>query len=553
MVATISRIRGAITSFFRHSNQIPSHKRHTASKYKLKVNKTRVHSSKLAKSSTHNSNASNNSFNTRAKVNNYNSKFISDFNCHANHLIITNTALASQIHSPNFNCNFTANPEQKVHHITMPTNESSQNSPTASPQTPRVTFRTPSTPIVTTSTSNNNTQASSSPENCDIELSLEEIFENNLNHLFTKSFLAVLTSEDAVLKEIRDCAIQDDEARCKEVSSYFHSFWKDLHVKSGCLCVDQRVAIPYSIKEAVLESIQMTHPGSWGMISFSQYAWWPYMHRETMAKTSDCVPCTDISKNLKPIVPKSKWQPHKACQEPNEEIQIDFRSLIINDQDKDIYFLTCIDRYSKCPTVKIFEKANGADVVKFLRDYTYTNRIPQTIRVGQATCLVGEQVTNYCNENNINIIDAPVGGHRAIGLVERMIQTIKHRLSCMKAENKDAFSTSQVIKLLVSALRSTKQKTTKITPFEAHFGSSANTPLRNISTTPSSLNLTCEKIINHYLDANTVPADDFLEKAGWSAPKEVIWTSKKPCVGHSRTQAGAIAIQTTRNRGSSFI
>ena len=61
-----------------------------------------------------------------------------------------------------------------------------------------------------------------------------------------------------------------------------------------------------SIKEAVLELIHMTHPGSWGMISLSQYAWWPYMHREILAKTSDCVPCTDIGKNLKPIIPKSK-------------------------------------------------------------------------------------------------------------------------------------------------------------------------------------------------------------------------------------------------------
>ena len=252
MVATISRIRNAMTSFFRHSNKIPFHKRHTTSKYKLQVNKTRVHSCKLAKISTHNSNAANNPFTTRAQVNNYYSKFISNFNCHANHLIKTNTALALQIQSQNFNCNSTANPEQKVHHITMSANESSQNSPAASPQTPRVTFRTHSTPIAKTSASNNNTQTSPSPENRDIELSREEIFENNLNQLFTKSFLAVLTSKDAVLKEIRGCVIQNDEARCKEVSPYVHSFWKDLHVKSGCLFVDQRVAIPNSIKEAIL-------------------------------------------------------------------------------------------------------------------------------------------------------------------------------------------------------------------------------------------------------------------------------------------------------------
>ena len=113
MVATIALIRDAITFFFRHSNKIPFHKRHTTSNYKIPVDKMRVHSCKLAKSSTHNSNASNNSFTTRAKANIYNSKFISAFNCHANHLIKTNTAIASQIHLPNFKGNSTATPEKK--------------------------------------------------------------------------------------------------------------------------------------------------------------------------------------------------------------------------------------------------------------------------------------------------------------------------------------------------------------------------------------------------------------------------------------------------------
>ena len=254
------------------------------------------------------------------------------------------------------------------------------------------------------------------------------------------------------------------------------------------------------------------------------------MHREILANTSDCVPCTDIGKNLKPIIPKSKWHPHKACQEPNEEIQINFGGPIINDKDKDIYFLTCIDRFSKYPTVKIFDNANGVNVVKFLRDYAYTHGIPRTIRLDQATCLVGKQVTNYCNENNIDILDAPVGDHRAIGLVERMIQTIKRRLSCMKAENKDTFSTAKAIKQIVSDLRLTKQKTTKITPFEAHFGRPANTPLRNISTLPSSQNLTYEKIVNHYLDAETVSAEDLLDENGWiSANRSDIEIEHKMC------------------------
>ena len=71
-------------------------------------------------------------------------------------------------------------------------------------------------------------------------------------------------------------------------------------MKSGSRCFDERAGIPNSIKDAVLESIHLTHPGIWGMVSLSQYACWPYMHREIFAKTSDCVPCTDIDASTVP-------------------------------------------------------------------------------------------------------------------------------------------------------------------------------------------------------------------------------------------------------------
>ena len=188
LVATFSRIRDAITSLFSHSNKIPFHKRHINNKYKLHVHKTRVHSCKPAKSNTHNSNASNNSFTTQAQANNYNRKFISRFNCHANHLLKSDTTLTSRIQSQNSHCHLISNSTQQILHIRMSAKEASQSNPPISPQTPRVTFRTQSTPISTTSAGSSNAKASSSPEEYDIELSREEIFENNLNQLFTKSF-----------------------------------------------------------------------------------------------------------------------------------------------------------------------------------------------------------------------------------------------------------------------------------------------------------------------------------------------------------------------------
>ena len=84
----------------------------------------------------------------------------------------------------------------------------------------------------------NSTRSSNEgPTTPNLEYSIEEVFENNLTQLFTRGFLAVLTSKDAVLKELRDCILEGDEQRCEDVNPYRHSFWRDLHVRWGCMCV----------------------------------------------------------------------------------------------------------------------------------------------------------------------------------------------------------------------------------------------------------------------------------------------------------------------------
>ena len=86
----------------------------------------------------------------------------------------------------------------------------------------------------------------------------------------------------------------------------------------------------------------------------------------------------------------------------------------------------------------------------------------------------------------------------------------------MKLDNRNkTFTIKEVIKSIVYQLRICKQKTTNVTPFQAHFGRKPNTPLDNISTTPKSSNLSYENILHHYLDADTVPVEDYLDDNGW--------------------------------------
>ena len=265
-------------------------------------------------------------------------------------------------------------------------------------------------------------------------------FTDTLNKVFSKTLLAILTGKDAILKEVRDCVLRDDPDRLKEFSPYIFSYWRDLIVKHGCLCLDERIAIPKAIKDAVLEDIHSTHPGSFAMLSLAQNVWWPYIHWVILAEASECKACTEIGKNLNLVMPHCKWTPLPKCIEPNDEIQIDFCGQIINEKGIEQFFITSVDRYSKYPTAEIVNNAFGANVIKFLNNYIYNHGVCKTLRLDQARCFTGKKFETFCTENNITHIYAPANDHRAIRLVERLIQTIKRQLSCMKTQLNKKFN-----------------------------------------------------------------------------------------------------------------
>ena len=131
----------------------------------------------------------------------------------------------------------------------------------------------------------------------------------------------------------------------------------------GGVFVDKRVAIPNFIQDAVLGSLHLTYPGSWGMIMLERCAFLAYMHRENLNKAAKCKLCTEVGKNLKTLIPAAKWPPLVSCSEPNEEIQLHFAGPITSEKDQNIHFLACVDRFYKYPTVEVFDKTNGPEVM----------------------------------------------------------------------------------------------------------------------------------------------------------------------------------------------
>ena len=88
-----------------------------------------------------------------------------------------------------------------------------------------------------------------------------------------------------------------------------HAHWKSLNTKNGCIFVDNRVAIPNCIKQAVTDVFHATHPGSWSLTELANHVLWPFCNRDLLNRVQLCKAFTEFGKNLKPIAPAKKFKP----------------------------------------------------------------------------------------------------------------------------------------------------------------------------------------------------------------------------------------------------
>ena len=64
--------------------------------------------------------------------------------------------------------------------------------------------------------------------------------------------------------------------------------------------------------------------------------------------------------------------------------------------------------FSKFATAELFDRANGQNISKFLQKYVLLHGIPRTIRLDQAQCQISQQIKALYNQNNIQLIEAPI-------------------------------------------------------------------------------------------------------------------------------------------------
>ena len=271
------------------------------------------------------------------------------------------------------------------------------------------------------------------------------------------------------MDRLRRVIEKGDKQGFELMGPYTNPLWSQMAVQDDCILVNNRLAVPVQLRQAVLKRIHRGHPGHEAMLGAAQYLWWPHMNKDIVNLAEECRSCTRYGKNVKYLISKNASKSLPLLTQPGQEVQLDYTGPIENQKGKKIYPLVAIDRFSKFSSVKVTKSTSGKCTVKFLRSYIDTHGVPESIRSDQFSGFKGKTLKKFCSELNIEQKVCPVGDHRGCGLVERTIQTIKRRLGVMMLEENNK-SIKLCLSTIMRDLRWNKQKTIQVSPFQAHFG-----------------------------------------------------------------------------------
>ena len=270
-----------------------------------------------------------------------------------------------------------------------------------------------------------------------------------LARVFGEEFLAETTRQDRTLTPIIKMIKDKDWESLKKPNKYFDSHRKGLAItQSGCMLYDNKLVITRNLKQFVIDAIHQTHPGKAGVLSLGNLIWFPCIHRSLKSKAQACEECTKQGKNLKTLIPKQNLGKFPPLVEPNEELQMDFPGPIpLRNHTDNYYILVSVGRYSRFPTAKVYKNCDASNAIEYLEEYCKFHGIPRLLRCDQEQAFKSTEFNVHCKDNNIKLILAPAGDHRATGMVERLIQTIKRKLGVMSM---DPLWSSQDISTIVS-------------------------------------------------------------------------------------------------------
>ena len=149
-----------------------------------------------------------------------------------------------------------------------------------------------------------------------------------------------------------------------------------------------------------------------------------------------CIDCLFSGKILKYQIPNNRSGKLKTLTEPGQKLQIDFTRKSQNQKlNEENQILTAVDRFSKCPTVKISNTFERKEVINFLTHNLNLYEIPKITKSDTGGAFVSKEDIEFCNWKIIGIEYCTPIIHTCTEAVTRAIQNIKNLIVANSEDN----------------------------------------------------------------------------------------------------------------------
>ena len=210
------------------------------------------------------------------------------------------------------------------------------------------------------------------------------LFMKKLQRVLGVRFITAATKKDRNLHPLINFVKKRDwEAIKMSHGQYWLNIRNRLHSREDCLLIEYRIVKATQLRQTILDSLHLSHPGSAAMLDLCQHVWFPHIHRTIVQMAQNYKHCTEKGKNIKLIIGQKHSFLLEPVVEPNKEVQLNLAGPKPDELKRDAYILVAIDKWSKFPTAKIFANTTADVAIKFMQRYISKNGVPPRLRCDQ--------------------------------------------------------------------------------------------------------------------------------------------------------------------------
>lgn len=234
------------------------------------------------------------------------------------------------------------------------------------------------------------------------------------------------TSDDAELQAVIEALRTQDWPG--ELAS-FKAFEQELGVVEGVVVRDERAVIPLSMRRLALNIAHRGHPGAVMMKRIlRERAWWPGLDADVSDTLKECLGCTAVSTEDRPLPMHRKTLPDGAW----KDVAIDYLEV----RECGTSFLVLADYYSRYLVVLPVKPTTAEATIGKLEEIFKTWSYPKTITADNGQPFASGKFEKYCKDKGIELKKTIPYWPQMNGEVERQNRGAVRALKIGKVEKR---------------------------------------------------------------------------------------------------------------------